>query len=216
MSTQTTAYALLALSSFLEQPEYPEQSAARFILAAKMNCSGHQRRGPSAETVIAPKTLNGALDMTNRGTAVAYVRLILKGTPLAGRETAVNQGISMQVEYETKNGQTLSPLAIETGDGLHRQCHFECAACSGPIDRVALTQIFPSGWEIRNMRFEQLSEKESGYEYRDIRDDRVYTYCSLNPQPVSHYRIELNAAYVGRYYLPAVYASAMYDETINA
>jgi uncharacterized protein YfaS (alpha-2-macroglobulin family) len=122
----------------------------------------------------------------------------------------------MQVEYETKNGQTLSPLAIEQGTDFIANVTLNAQPVSGPIDRVALTQIFPSGWEIRNMRFEQLSEKESGYEYRDIRDDRVYTYCSLNPQPVSHYRIELNAAYVGRYYLPAVYASAMYDETINA
>jgi uncharacterized protein YfaS (alpha-2-macroglobulin family) len=217
MSTQTTAYALLALSKFLGTTG----------ISGTISCSLHPRGENELslvtsaavlqqKLVIAPKTLNGALDMTNRGTAVAYVRLILKGTPLAGRETAVNQGISMQVEYETKNGQTLSPLAIEQGTDFIANVTLNAQPVSGPIDRVALTQIFPSGWEIRNMRFEQLSEKESGYEYRDIRDDRVYTYCSLNPQPVSHYRIELNAAYVGRYYLPAVYASAMYDETINA
>ena len=161
--------------------------------------------------------LQGTLDVTNHATTgVAYVRLILKGTPLAGHESIVNQGISMQVEYETKNGQPLNPLAVEQGTDFIATVTLTAPPAAGSIDRVALTQVFPSGWEIRNMRFEQLSEKESGYEYRDIRDDRVFTYCSLSPQSVNHYRIELNAAYVGKYYLPAIYASAMYDETINA
>jgi uncharacterized protein YfaS (alpha-2-macroglobulin family) len=30
------------------------------------------------------------------------------------------------------------------------------------------------------------------------------------------FRIVLNAAYVGRYYLPTVYCEAMYDNTINS
>jgi hypothetical protein len=218
MSTQTTAYALLALSKFLGSSG----------TSGTINCSLHPQGEKELSLVtsaavlqqklaIGPNMLQGTLDVTNHATTgVAYVRLILKGTPLAGHESIVNQGISMQVEYETKNGQPLNPLAVEQGTDFIATVTLTAPPAAGSIDRVALTQVFPSGWEIRNMRFEQLSEKESGYEYRDIRDDRVFTYCSLSPQSVNHYRIELNAAYVGKYYLPAIYASAMYDETINA
>jgi len=59
-------------------------------------------------------------------------------------------------------------------------------------------------------------------DYQDIRDDRVYTYFNLpnyyrqNQPDARVYRIQLNAAYAGRYYLPTVACEAMYDNRIRA
>ncbi len=53
-------------------------------------------------------------------------------------------------------------------------------------------------------------------EYQDIRDDRVYTYFDMEKNSTKTYRILLNAAYLGKFYLPAVECSAMYDNTIQA
>jgi hypothetical protein len=45
----------------------------------------------------------------------------------------------------------------------------------------------------------------------------VYTYFDLPTQKDKRvYRIYLNAAYAGRYYLPAVNCQAMYDSRIRA
>ena len=52
--------------------------------------------------------------------------------------------------------------------------------------------------------------------YQDIRDDRVYTYFDIRTHGSNNYVIQLNAAYLGKYYLPAVYCEAMYDETVNS
>ena len=52
--------------------------------------------------------------------------------------------------------------------------------------------------------------------YRDIRDDRVYTFFDLKPNETKVFRINLNASYLGKFYLPAVTAGAMYDGGINA
>ena len=83
---------------------------------------------------------------------------------------------------------------------------------------MALTQIFPSGWEILNTRMigaeDAFASSES--DYRDIRDDRVYTYFSLYDDKEVTYYVMLNAAYVGKYYMPATYCEAMYNHTINA
>ena len=68
------------------------------------------------------------------------------------------------------------------------------------------TQIFPSGWEILNTRMMDSDEafKSSESDYRDIRDDRVNTYFSLPEDKEVTYYVMLNAAYAGKYYLPAV------------
>jgi alpha-2-macroglobulin len=42
------------------------------------------------------------------------------------------------------------------------------------------------------------------------------TYFNLNSGNSTVYRIRLNATYEGRFYLPAVHCSAMYDDEINA
>ncbi|MEM8564993.1 MAG: hypothetical protein AAGF85_00940, partial [Bacteroidota bacterium] len=52
--------------------------------------------------------------------------------------------------------------------------------------------------------------------YQDIRDDRVLTYFDLRSTKSKTYRVVLNAAYLGKYYLPSVHCGAMYDEDISA
>jgi len=95
-----------------------------------------------------------------------------------------------------------------------------------PFNELALAQVFPSGWEVLNARMTGLTAGGgSPSKYQDIRDDRVYTYFDMPlrwdyknnkaVEVVSTYRVQLNAAYVGRYYLPAVSCEAMYDNRIR-
>ena len=81
---------------------------------------------------------------------------------------------------------------------------------------MALTQIFPSGWEIINTRLDGTDSfyEQDEAEYRDIRDDRVMTYFDIKQNSRLTYKVLLNASYRGRYYLPAISAEAMYDHTV--
>ena len=54
------------------------------------------------------------------------------------------------------------------------------------------------------------SASSVGYNYRDIRDDRVLTYFNLGAGQSKTFRVRLQAAYRGKYYLPAVSCQAMY------
>ena len=45
------------------------------------------------------------------------------------------------------------------------------------------------------------------------RDDRVLRYFSLKPNESRSFHTTFNAAYLGRYYQPALTAEAMYDAT---
>ena len=83
---------------------------------------------------------------------------------------------------------------------------------------MALSQIFPSGWEILNTRMDESVslEKQSKHEYQDIRDDRVYTYFSLSSGERKTFIVNLIATYSGTYFLPSATCEAMYDKSINA
>jgi uncharacterized protein YfaS (alpha-2-macroglobulin family) len=80
------------------------------------------------------------------------------------------------------------------------------------IDNIALTQMVPSGWEIQNNRLFEASYglKESSYDYRDIRDDRVNTYFPLGKGETKTFVMILNAAYKGDFYQPSIWCEAMY------
>ena len=86
------------------------------------------------------------------------------------------------------------------------------------VYNLALTQMVPSGWEIQNTRlFESgIQLKEGTYDYRDFRDDRVYTYFSLRSGETKKFFIILTAAYRGSYSMPAVVCEALYDESYAA
>jgi alpha-2-macroglobulin len=82
-----------------------------------------------------------------------------------------------------------------------------------------LSQIFPSGWEIMNDRMSALPVTgTSAMDYQDIRDDRVFTYFDLwgGGDVQRMYKVQLNAAYAGRYYLPTVACEGMYDSRVRA
>ena len=53
-------------------------------------------------------------------------------------------------------------------------------------------------------------------EYTDIRDDRVQRYFSLAPGESIFFETRLNAAYLGRFYLPGTGIEAMYDAKLHA
>jgi uncharacterized protein YfaS (alpha-2-macroglobulin family) len=53
-------------------------------------------------------------------------------------------------------------------------------------------------------------------DYQDIRDDRVYTFFDLPVRSTKTFYILLNAAYIGKYFLPSVTAEAMYDGNVYA
>lgn len=81
------------------------------------------------------------------------------------------------------------------------------------INEIALSQIFPSGREIRNDRMSSFDNdsNNSPYEYRNIRDDRVYTFFDTNGSKPYTFTVRLNATYKGRFYLPPVYVEAKYE-----
>ncbi len=149
-----------------------------------------------------------------------FVSLTVSGKPDPSgmRETERTSGIKLSVRYTDDAGNALDVSRIRQGTGFVAEVTVEQTGFSGEIRDLALSQVFPSGWEILNQRMQDVPAglKEDAFEYRDVRDDRVDTFFDLEGYRKKTFRVRLNAAYSGRYYLPAVSCHAMYDQGIHA
>jgi uncharacterized protein YfaS (alpha-2-macroglobulin family) len=160
----------------------------------------------------------GKITLENRGEGILFMRITMEGVPKKGTETARENNLTMNVKYSDMSGNPIDVSRLRQGTDF--LVHVSLANPYGVqvYKDMALTQIFPSGWEIHNVRMDETGSVYGSDKpvYQDIRDDRVYTYFDIRPHGSNIFVLKMNAAYLGRYYLPAVNCEAMYDETVSA
>jgi uncharacterized protein YfaS (alpha-2-macroglobulin family) len=190
------------------------------------------------------KIKGGEIHIVNKGSSLLFAKIYTRGIPLMDQATTGSNFISMNVTYTDMDGKVIDPSTIAQGTDFIAEVEISNDGYSSDLKEMALTQIFPSGWEIRNTRMDlaESDESENNYEevadsyeeandnyyeqreetpidradYIDFRDDRVLTYFDMRYHGKMKFKVMLNAAYVGQYYLPTVYCEAMYDHEINA
>ena len=142
----------------------------------------------------------------------------MEGIPKAGKETAARHNLNLSVRYTDMGGNPVDVTRLIQGTDFLAHVTITNPLGVHIYKDMALSQIFPSGWEIHNTRMDDFTSVHAADQpsYMDIRDDRVYTYFDLKRHGTNAYVIQLNAAYLGKYYLPAVYCEAMYDAGVNA
>ncbi|WP_199140767.1 alpha-2-macroglobulin family protein [Pedobacter sp. ASV12] len=216
-STQTTAYSLLAIAKFCGQNSSANKLQYNYVIDG-------QNGNVNSEQYLNSSQLgfkNNKVSITNTGSNVLFVRLVLQGQPAAGQNSFLPNNpdaLGLSVSYKTLRGQILDPSVLKQGTDFYAEVTIKNPGKMGYYEQMALTQIFPSGWEIINTR---LNDNESilassPYTYRDIRDDRVFTYFNLRENETLTYKVLLNASYLGKYYLSAVQCEAMYNNNISA
>ena len=218
MSTQTTAFCLVAATRFLET-EKPEGG-----IAFSLKINEKDEKSITTGLTIAQKPLDvdagsgGKIKVTNTGNQQLYARLVLEGIPQTGDNTAAENNLGLSVIYKDMDGNIIDPAVLEQGTNFTAEVTLNNPGMRGNYHELALTHIFPSGWEIINNRLDNpgYPGQNEQPQYQDIRDDRVYTYFDLPANRRKTFRIMLNASYEGRFYMPTVYCEAMYDNAINA
>ena len=168
---------------------------------------------------------SGFVKINNLGDGILFARLMIAGVPPQGEEVSSQSGLKMIVSYTDMEGGFIDVSKIEQGTDFMAKVSITNTNEKDMLKDLALTQIFPSGWEIHNTRMDEVKSvhEMSVPEYQDIRDDRVYTYFDLSRYSsiasagnTKTFVVILNAAYLGDYYLPAVLTESMYDNRVNA
>jgi uncharacterized protein YfaS (alpha-2-macroglobulin family) len=218
-STQTTAYSLIAIAKYCGKNPSGEKIIANANIngaQAIVNSNTYLRQLP-----VIFKNSGAPVIIKNNGKNTLYIKLITQGQPLTGDSSNYVSNsalLSMNVNYIYQNGQPADISKLQQGTDLLAKVTVKNTGKKGTYYEMALSQVFASGWEILNARMieGEGSFKSSSSEYQDIRDDRVYTYFDIRQNETLTFYVQLNAAYPGRYFLPATQCQAMYDQTITA
>jgi uncharacterized protein YfaS (alpha-2-macroglobulin family) len=216
ISTQTTAYCLIAIAQYAEK--YPSDSGIKARVTIGGNSVVPETSKFIKQLYLEEPDEKGEIVFENQGEGPLFVRLIRRGTPLVGEELAKEENIRMEVRYKDMNGSPIGIDEIKQGFSFMAEVDVFNPGLKGTYEELALTQIFPSGWEIINTRLNEVEgqQEDTQAEYIDIRDDRVSHYFDLKPNQRKVFKVLLNASYRGRFYLPASIVEAMYDNSIYA
>lgn len=214
LSTQETATILNALAKIA----VGDGKKSNLALKYKLNRHSETLRSdkPIIRTQLKANDGENEIEIINEMKDKVFANIITTGIPPLGAEEPFNNNLNLSVKYELNDGTNINPAHIKQG------IDFVCAitiynpGIRGELKGMALTQIFPSGWEIGGIKLDENSSDVARFDYQDIRDDRVLTYFDLKPNQSKTFRIKLTATYAGRFYMPGAYCEAMYDGSISA
>jgi alpha-2-macroglobulin len=236
--TQAVAFALVSVARWA-QAKPPEPYQLQYTLGGRRPVTLSADKPVSTAALPPPAAGGTAFELRNTSGRTLYATVALRGIARSGEEDAASQGLAIEVSYSDDRG---SPVPIERlvqGSDLVAEVTVRNTS-RRRLTNLALTHMVPAGWEIRNERLDgaQAGASRNGSsapatiawwipdgfpertraepEYVDVRDDRLMRYFSLRAGESIRFRTRLNAAYLGRYYLPGISAEAMYDATQHA
>lgn len=218
LSTQTTAFALVSLSEYMNKYKVGGTMDFSYVYAGKTE-KVNTTKNVWSEVLMQKGNTSAAVELKNTGKSTLFARIITEGIPPQGKEEAYANGLSLAVSYTDQTGRQVDVTKLQQGTNVVAVVTVKNPTARG-INNLVLTEIFPAGWEILNTRFlnEGATDKKTvGINYQDIRDDKVYSYIDYLPSGREvTVKINLCAVYPGRFYLPPVYCEAMYDNLVRA
>jgi uncharacterized protein YfaS (alpha-2-macroglobulin family) len=230
-STQSLAYSLLAMSRFVGGAQVGAYRIERSY--ASVHGTVESKSPLYREELTNFPEAGGELVVKNTSERTLFASAIARGVARVGADAATASGLALDVNYFDAEGKPLDVTHLRSGADLVARVTVKNTERFA-IENIALTHMIPSGWEIHNDRMDgivPMGERsqprvEPWYwnivrstrkaEYIDIRDDRILSFFALNPGESIDFIAHLNAAYVGRYYLPSVSVEAMYDASKHA
>ncbi|MDB2385630.1 hypothetical protein N9V96_04085, partial [Polaribacter sp.] len=211
MSTQTTAFCLLSIAKMVKQNGGKSLDIEVTIDGKTEHI---QSENPMIQRDLISKFGENKVAIKNNNDNVVFVKIINSGKLPIGDEAPEQRGFLVSVSYKSKSGGVINPNTLKQGEDFYAEIRVSNPKNEN-VDDIALTQIFPSGWEIVNTRFTDFgASTENSARYIDIKDDRIHFYFDLRkakkPQ-TKIFKVLLNASYLGKYYLPGTQVEAMYD-----
>ncbi|CAM3446934.1 MG2 domain-containing protein [Zobellia roscoffensis] len=208
LSTQSTAYSLIAMAKFANLVGGKGIKAALVVNGNSENVSTSKTL---ATRNISMKNGRNTIAIKNTEASTLFVSIVNQGILPVGGEKSIQRNLVVETVFKGRNGSLLDVSQMAQGTDFVAEVTLTNTT-SKAVKDMALTEIFPSGWEIVNTRFTDFGEfADNQVTYTDIRDDRSNFYFDMDKNETKTFRVLLNASYLGRYYLPGVQAEAMYD-----
>lgn len=232
-STQETTWMLLALL-----PYYRGNDPSPVPYAIRSDAdetSGEIRRSSAIRKLKAVEAPLQKVAVSNKGNKILYGKIVTRGIIAAGKETKLEKGLGLTIQYFDQNDNALLPTALLPGMSFSIRVGVTNLTRT-KVENIALTLLVPTCWEFSNERVgapeidssandsEESEDYDEGdvttlvkeYDYRDIKDTSIETYFTLKPFEGKTFVFHATVAYNGTYYVPALHAEAMYNTEYQA
>jgi len=214
-STQTRSYVLLSIAKSIGSVKGDNKLDCSVLINGKAHEVNSEL--PIYNLDIATKELrSGSVSVTNKSERPIFVSFIQSGIPTESKIITKEKDLNMVVRYEDMKGNAINVSNLPQGQDFKAIVTISHPGIRAHYKEVALNQIFPSGWQIVNSRLSDDFQSNPQLDYQDFRDDRVYSYFSLNQRETVTIEVQLNATFLGRFYQPAIFCAPMYDERISS
>ncbi|HUI93772.1 MAG TPA: MG2 domain-containing protein [Chitinivibrionales bacterium] len=215
-STQETSFSLLAISTvYAKSP----------ITGGAVPFTVSVRGGKTEKLVIkAYQTKLDANDLWDKEVSIStesdnpmFVTLFEEGIPIDNRIKTEQKGIELTRNFYDEDGAPITIEQIRQGDGFWVRYRVR-STTHERLTQLALSSLFPSGWEIINNRLEGTELPEwvnnlnaTNGTYMDIRDDRVNWFFDLGYNNEANFVVKCNPTFKGVYKLPPITVEPMYS-----
>jgi len=220
LSTHEAGYGLLAIGTYLESAWRRDADVrGRLEVAGEASPLHFDRKGKSV-TFDLTGDIGRTISIHSDSDLPLYAAFEWQGIPVVGPTEGEKRNLGLLVRWLDEDGQEIDPTSLPQGTVLW--CHLRVERSSRIVENVALTQIFPSGWEIEATRLRDeampswAERFQVGLEtYMDIRDDRAMWFFDLDHRPLD-FLVKLLTVTRGEYVLAPAYVEAMYDHNFRA
>lgn len=213
MSTQSTAVSLVAISNYVG-----DQSAYNFAYNCETPLNGIEEISSNKAISILNYTIDSSanIKLENTHEKALFIKLVQSGIPLNKKVPSSNSKLDVLLNYYDINGKIIDPSLLQQGTDFKCEVTITNPGSYGDYRDLALSQLFPAAWEILNPRLIGSAKNNQAYTHQDIRDDKVLTYFDLPAKTTKTFTINLNASYLGEFFMPSIQCEAMYDNKVNA
>ena len=217
LSTQDNARALMALGKYT-------QYANRQVSDYSGTIYNGQNLLAELESEAGAKIKNVSLsdeDLNIKliGQGKAYYYWTIEGVPIKDEAKEEDKGLTVRRTYFNRKGKKLNLSNIKQGQIIVVDLSIKADM---PYQNLVIQDLLPAGFEIENPRISTREKldwiKKDIFEpdHYDIRDDRLLIFTDIPDTEVVHYRYIVRAVTKGKFTLPAVSASCMYDPSIKS
>jgi uncharacterized protein YfaS (alpha-2-macroglobulin family) len=203
ISTILSGYTTLALSA------YPEAAASTDALTVSEVLANHEERALSSTLGVYKIDLDGKkIIFNNPSRQLFFYQLTQAGFDRELPQENIREGIEVFREYRDKNDKPLSD--VKTGDEII--VHIRVRATDNQYHaNNAVVDLLPGGFEVVRDSISSPADMD----YVDMREDRVVFFGSIHPDTKEIvYRIKAVSA--GKFIVPPVLASSMYNPAVRA
>ncbi len=215
-STQETAFALLAICAIFTDSDVVGGSRIAVIERpgkpdSTLEITGYQ------VSVDLSDFFDKRVSLRTDKSEPLFVTLFEEGIPLGDIVETEHEGLELTRNFYDDSGIPITIDQMRQGNPFWVRYRIQ-SITGESLSELALSSLFPAGWEIFNPRMEDIEPPEwvreygpSQGKYMDVRDDRVNWFFDLGGRGKVNFLIRCNPTFAGAYRLPPISVEAMYS-----